>query len=215
MSGTLGVLLAGGAGSRLGSGVPKPEFVVHGLTLRERALATLAAACDRVVIVTPRDRRPDVIGESAWIEDQGDGPLSGIVAGLTADTFDRALVLGVDFPLVRPALLLALLDELTQSRAPAVMCAPGGIPQPLVAALSPAAADALRDAFAAGERSVTRAMVAMGAAMVGDDFVIAHGGGPAALMNVNTPEDAAAAQRALAERERLEPSHSPPGGDRA
>lgn len=214
MSGTLGILLAGGAGSRLGAGVPKAEFVVHGMTLRERALGTLAAACDEVVIVSPRSRAPATAIEGArWIEDEGMGPLSGIVAGLGAATFDRALVLGVDFPLVRPPLLLALLAELERSRASAVLCAPAGIPQPLVAAFAPAAASALHDAFEAGERSITRAMVVLGAVIAGDDFVWAHGGGPVELMNVNTPEDAAAAERALAEREAAEFSQEAPRGD--
>lgn len=214
MSGTLGILLAGGAGSRLGAGVPKAEFVVHGMTLRDRALGTLAAACDEIVIVSPRSRAPAAAIEGArWIEDEGVGPLSGIVAGLGAATFDRALVLGVDFPLVRPPLLLALLAELERSRASAVLCARAGIPQPLVCAFAPAAASALRDAFDAGERSITRAMVVLGAAIVGEEFITAHGGGHTELMNVNTPDEAAAAERALLERESTEPSQDFERGD--
>jgi molybdopterin-guanine dinucleotide biosynthesis protein A len=216
MRGTLGIVLAGGAGLRLGLEVPKAEAVVHGMTLRDRALETLAAVCDAVVLVSPRARvAAAAIGDVRWIEDEGEGPLSGIVAGLGVDTFDRALVLGVDFPLVRPPLLHALLDTLERSRAAAVMCAPRGIPQPLVAAYAPSAAEALQRAFAAGERSITRAMVVMGAAVVTDDFIITHGGGLDELMNVNTPEDIAAAGRALAGRARYDGAHDLAPEDRA
>ncbi len=207
MSGTFGILLAGGAGSRLGSGAPKADFVLRGMTLRDRALSTLAAVCDEIVIVSPRSRAPaDAVEGARWVEDEGVGPLSGIVAGLNAAAFDRAIVLAVDFPMVRPELFHALLDQLDRKSASAVMCSTAGIPQPLVAVFAPAAAGALHDAFEAGERSITRAMVVLGAVIVGDEFVAAHGGGPDELLNVNTKEDAAAAERALAEREAAESS---------
>jgi len=210
MRGTLGILLAGGAGLRLGAGVAKAEVVVGDMTLRDRALATLAETCDAIVIVSPRSRTSAAtLDDERWVEDEGAGPLSGIVAAIGADTFERALVLGVDFPLVRPRLLNALLDELHRTRAKAVMCAPRGIPQPLVAAFGPAAAVELKRAFEAGERSITRAMTVLGAAVVSEDFLMAHGGGLDELMNVNTPDDMAAAGRLLAERARVAADHVP------
>lgn len=213
MRGTLGILLAGGAGLRLGAGVAKAEVVVGNMTLRDRALATLAESCDAIVIVSPRARSSAAtVEDERWVEDEGSGPLSGIVAAVGADTFERALVLGVDFPLVRPRLLNALLDELQRTRAKAVMSAPRGIPQPLVAAFAPAAAVELKRSFEAGERSITRAMTALGAIVVSDEFLMTHGGGLDEVMNVNTAEDIAAAGRLLAERARAAAEHVP--GDR-
>src|SRR5262249_32784657 len=51
---TLGVLLAGGRGTRLGAGIPKALVVCGGRTLLARALATLDTLGDAVVVVAPR-----------------------------------------------------------------------------------------------------------------------------------------------------------------
>jgi molybdopterin-guanine dinucleotide biosynthesis protein A len=201
----LGVIVAGGAGTRLGAGVPKARAVLAGETLLERAIRILAAVCDPIVTVTPRDRRPaDVVTASdvGWIEDapDGGGPLSGIVAGLAAEDYRRAIVLGVDFPFVRPSFLRTLLAELDASGAAAVIPAPSGIPQPLVAAFAPRAAEVFAAAHARGERSPSRAMMALDPRLLTDDFLMTLDGGLENLMNLNTPEDLAAAERTLASR---------------
>jgi len=50
---SLGVLLAGGRGTRLGTGIPKALMVCGGRTLLARALGTLATQCAQVVVVAP------------------------------------------------------------------------------------------------------------------------------------------------------------------
>ena len=50
---TLGVIVAGGRGARLGLGRPKAFAEVGGMTLLARAEAVLAALCDAIVIAAP------------------------------------------------------------------------------------------------------------------------------------------------------------------
>jgi len=198
----LGVIVAGGAGTRLGAGVPKARVVLAGETLLERAIRTVAAVCDPIVTVTPRDRRPEARTNVEWVEDapDGGGPLSGMVAGLAAEAYGRAIVLGVDFPFVRPSFLRSLLAALDASGAAAVIPAPAGIPQPLVAAFAPRAAAVFAAAHARGERSPSRAMMALDPHILTDDVLVTLDGGLENLMNLNTPEDLAAAERTLAAR---------------
>lgn len=207
---TLGVLVAGGAGSRLALDVPKALARLGGVTLLERALAILAPVCDGIVVTgragldlplpaavaTPRGARPvrradDPAGTN--------GPLAGIVAGLESTGFDRAIVLGVDLPFVEPAGLAGLLERLPGHDA--VVPVPGGFPQPLAAAYAASATAILGSSLRAGERSPTRALAMLDVISLDDDALAALPGGPGSFFNLNTPADLAAAERRLATRE--------------
>jgi molybdopterin-guanine dinucleotide biosynthesis protein A len=194
---TLGVLVAGGSGRRLGRGVPKALVQVAGRTLLERALAVLAEVCDEVIVVAPATfplpvvlpvqgalRVADVPGAA--------GPLAGVAAGLAARGFECALVLGVDFPLMRPAALAVLRDRI--GGAPALLPAPGGVPQPLAAAYRPEAAPALAAALERGERSLTAAVLALAPRVLADTDLERIEGGLGNFFNLNTPEDLAEAE---------------------
>jgi molybdopterin-guanine dinucleotide biosynthesis protein A len=219
---TLGVVVAGGPGLRLAAGVPKADVRLGATTLRDRAVATLVAVCDVVVIAAPIHRAPpDAVAEAAardadteharrdrrsvaarvrWVPDApgGEGPLAGVVGGLAAERFQRAVVLGADFPFVTAPLFRALLDQLERHDAPAVVPAPRGIQQPLVAAYAPEAACALERAFARGERSIVRAVQALDALVLDPAQLAALPGGIDAFFNLNTPEDLAVAARRVA-----------------
>ncbi len=201
MAGTLGVLVADGRGARLSLGMPKALARVGGRTLLERALETLRAACDEIVVAAPAGLHLPVPPEARADDVTGiEGPLSGVVAGLAARPFARALVLGVDFPLLRPALLRSLADRLGDHAA--AVPAPGGIPQPLAAAYAPRAAAALAERLAAGERAVTVAVLALEPLLVGDAELARLEGGVESFFNFNTPEDRARAESLLAARAR-------------
>lgn len=193
---TLGVLVAGGRGARLGAGVPKALVPLAGETLLARARRALEAACDAVVVVAPA-----AVGARLGVPTVADapgaeGPLAGIVAGLAARPHARALVLGVDFPLLGPDTLRALLARLGD--APALVPAPGGRAQPLASALAGSVAPRLAAALAAGERSPAAALASLGAHVLDDAALAALPGGPAAFLNVNTAADLAEAGRRLA-----------------
>ena len=198
---TLGVLLAGGRGTRLGAGIPKALVVCGGRTLLARALSTLAASCDHVVVVAPRELQlPLTRAERVDDPPEARGPLPAMIAGLASRPFDEALVLAVDLPLVTPAALAGL--RALRGGALAVMAVAEDLPQPLAAWYASAARARLEDALASGERSVIAACRTLAPRLVRDDELELIPGGGGFQWNVNTFEDLARAERMLAEQVR-------------
>ena len=196
---TLGVLLAGGAGTRLGAGQPKALVRLAGVTLLERALVTLRACCDEVVVAAPAALTlPVAAALRADDPENAAGPLAGIVAGLSARAFDRAFVIGVDFPLVRGEFLEALGGRLREG-ALAVVPSPDGRAQPLVAVYAPGAVAPLAAALRAGRRALVAEVLALPHVLVDDAALARMDGARASLINVNTPADLAEAGRRLAQ----------------
>src|SRR5262245_2653985 len=200
MARTLGVLLAGGRGRRLSGSGPKALARLAGVTLLERAAHTLSAVCDERVIVAPRALGLPVPGGFEVVHDDGRGPLPALVAGLGAAHYERALVLGVDFPLVGADTLSAIADRLGD--APAVAPRPDEHLQPLVAAYAPPVRDALAAMIERGERSLVAAVLAIGARVIEREELAALPHGLAGFLNVNTPEDLDEAERRLSATER-------------
>ena len=110
MAQTIGVVLAGGEGSRFGR--PKGAVVLGGSTLAERAVRALQPLCGGVVIsiakggVNPASAYPAV-------EDQGPrrGPLGGLAAAFASTGKADLLVLACDYPAVGTSFLRSLLME--------------------------------------------------------------------------------------------------------
>jgi molybdopterin-guanine dinucleotide biosynthesis protein A len=189
------VVLAGGKGRRLQIGAPKALARVAGVTLLERAVGTLRAICDEVVTVAPEELALPIPAGSRRVHDSGRGPLEALVAGLEAAPYQRALVLGVDFPLISPATLTAIAERL--GGAVAAVPRPGAWLQPLVAAYAPSAAAALAAAIAHGERALLVAVEEIGPRVIEPDEVAALPGGIEGFLNLNGPEDLAEAERRL------------------
>jgi molybdopterin-guanine dinucleotide biosynthesis protein A len=98
------VLLAGGAGSRLG-GIDKGALLLGGATLLDRALAALEGL--DVVVVGPPLGRPGV--RVAREDPPLSGPAAAVVAGMAAlPGADEVLLLAVDLPRLPEALPLLL-----------------------------------------------------------------------------------------------------------
>ncbi len=186
----LGVVLAGGRGSRLGGAKPTAELA--GRPLISYPLAALAeAGLEAVVVAKPDTDLPpldvDVLTEPA----EPVHPLAGIVAALR-QTGRPLVVIGCDFPFVPPALLRALAD----APEPLVVPAPGGEPQPLVARWTPALLPALEDALDR-EEPLRRTVAALSPRLL-DDAELAPFGDPARVFfNVNTPADLRRAESAV------------------
>jgi molybdopterin-guanine dinucleotide biosynthesis protein A len=185
--------------------MPKALLELGGMTLLERAVATLDQVCDEVVVTAPRGMALPV-AHASLVEDTpgAGGPLAGLVAGLGSRAHQRALVLGVDFPFMRCSALAALLARLPGRTA--VLPAPGGVPQPLAAAYGGAAAPLLAERLKAGERSVTVAASSLGPLLIPDAELASLEGGLVNFFNLNTPEDREVAERRLAVGERAEGS---------
>ena len=160
-----------------------------GRTLLDRALETMRAVCDTVVIAAPADMELPVPPSLRVLDPpKARGPLGGLIAGLGAHPFQRALALGVDFPFVTTPVLERLLARLEGEEA-AVIPAPGGKLQPLVAAYAPRAALALAVAMSKGERALVPAALTLDPLILPDSEIAAWEGGVAAFFNLNTPED--------------------------
>ncbi len=207
---TLGVLVAGGAGARLGFVVPKALVRVGEATLLERGLRTLAAIADEIVIAAPADLalppplepiRGLAGREAARASDPPGfvGPLAGVVAGLSSCPFERAVVLAVDLPFATAAALSELLARLGHRQA--VIPVAGGFPQPLAAAYAASARPILAARLEAGERYLVRAVEVLDAERLDEEAVKRLPGGLENFFNLNTREDLAEAERRLAARE--------------
>lgn len=162
-----GLVLAGGASSRMGS--DKAFLQVDGETLLARQTRLLReAGCERVIISGRRETRergapPRIFVDQGGAEPRApvivhdapglSGPLAGILAALDAldDSATHLLTLPVDLPAMRAETLRELLASCASGYG-AVAVSPRGV-EPLVAVLPREIFTAMRAAVAAGELS--------------------------------------------------------------
>jgi molybdopterin-guanine dinucleotide biosynthesis protein A len=185
----IGVVLAGGASSRMG--VSKATIELGGVTLGERALRSLQGAGLETVWVA---KEGDPVPESdalVWTESRSERhPLAGILESL-----DRAhgpvVVCACDMPFVT-AELVAHIAGLSGTAVPEA----GGRLHPLLARYDPDATDALQAALTA--RAPLHEAVRRAGAEIVPEAEIARFGDPERLLfNVNTPTDLARAANML------------------
>lgn len=162
-----GLVLAGGASRRMGH--DKALLDVDGRRLVHHVAARLSAVCARVLVAPGARRLPGL--PWAQVDDlaPGEGPLAGIIGGLAVASTPLLAVVAVDMPRVDPAVLAVLADA--WDGGVAVVPVAAGRPQPLHAVYAVARLPVLTAAFAAGERSVSRALGRTDAVFldVGDD----------------------------------------------
>ena len=185
----LGVVLAGGRGSRLGGA--KATVPLAGRPLLYWALDALRPVVgEAVVVAKPGTELPPLTDVEVWREPQeGFHPRHGILHALRRARGRTLVVLPVDMPLVPPLLLAQLLDAVGAGFPAAIPRADGRL-HPLCGAFG---ADAFAGLAAAGpDAPLTRTLEELGAVVVGagDDEQL--------LVNVNTPDDLARAEQLLA-----------------
>ena len=199
------ILLIGGRSTRMGQ--PKAALPWGASTLGAHLADVLASAVagPLVVVRAPGQEPPPLPARSELVEDRvaGRGPLEGLAAGLATvgDRADVAFVSGVDAPLLRPELVRRVLASLTPEFAAAAPRRSGRV-HPLAAAyrVAPALAEAQR-LLAAGELRAQALLAALPVRWLDTDELLAdpalRAADPAldSLVNVNTPEDYAAALR--------------------
>lgn len=179
MAEVVGVILAGGAGRRMGG--PKADIAMpDGRTMLEHVAATLERLCPRVVISGDAASRPDLdrIADTRV----GLGPLGGIATVLAEDLGERCLVCPCDMPDVAPDRLAPLLAADAPVAALRVRGEPHARPLPLrIDRVAAGHVTALIDA----ERYAVRGLLdhpALAVIEIDDDT---------GLRNVNTPADLA------------------------
>ena len=189
----IGVLLAGGRGSRLGGA--KALTPLGGRPLICHALAALQGVVGEVAIVAKPDTSlPDLDGVTVWREPaEPRHPLVGIVHALVRADGRPVLVCAADMPFVTREVLAALV-AVDPAGAPAVVAtsAERGL-QPLLGCYQPQAGALLAAAARDGTAPVRRVVSGFGPRLfeVSDERV---------LFNVNSPQDLAAAEALLAGR---------------
>lgn len=194
-----GIVLAGGRSTRMG--VDKRHLPVGGITLLERALRTIDACVDDVVVVTHDDQT--VSGRARILRDDipERGPLGGLLTGLRRIHHPRALVMPVDMPLLTPHLLAYLIDASNEGDI-TVPRWQGGV-EPLIGVYGIRCSRRLEQFLqrpSASARDFIRA--ADLAVRYVEETELRRFGEPAVLFfNVNTPEEAKEAEQLLRDRE--------------
>lgn len=190
----MGALLAGGSSTRMGR--PKADVKLGGCSLAQRACQTLAPFTVEVVQVggepiadLRRRHLPDARS--------GAGPAAGIEAALS-DAGIHVVALALDLPFVPPALLLATLAAVDQG---APICAPRWEHRwhPLCAAYSATALIPLQERLDRGALDLQGLLDEIGTPLEGSELD-KFGDPTEMLLNINTPEDLARAEKLLTDR---------------
>jgi bifunctional UDP-N-acetylglucosamine pyrophosphorylase/glucosamine-1-phosphate N-acetyltransferase len=111
----VGVVLAGGAGTRMGSRVPKPLVLLHGRPLVGHVVAALGQVVDEVVVVTGADgawsgwRGPGGTRLVTQAAPTGNGDALRLGLAAVADAATDVVVALADTPLLRAATFSAVL----------------------------------------------------------------------------------------------------------
>jgi molybdopterin-guanine dinucleotide biosynthesis protein A len=159
-----------------------------GATLLEHALVRLRAVCEDVRILAGADARYTGHGAAVLTDVVRDaGPLGGVHAGLLSLGTSLGVFLGVDTPLVPPALLRALLAA--ADGYDAVVPVVGGHPEPLCAVYRATCLEPVRLRLAAGERKMTSFWPDVRVRTLDREELAAFGEPAEMFRNLNTPED--------------------------
>ncbi len=184
-----GFVLMGGKSLRMGSDKALLRLAT-GETLLDRAVATLRAVADSVLLVGPAKEysglwRGEIV-EDVYAER---GPLGGIHAALRHSTSELNFVLAVDLPHVTRALIEYLVDQARASNALVMVARIDGKLQPLCAVYRREFAAVAGEVLASGENAVHRAIERASLRMLTDEELHAAGFGGELFANVNTPEE--------------------------
>ncbi len=200
---TLALVLAGGLARRMGGG-DKARIRIGGKTILERVLATLTPQCAGVII--------NANGDPARFADTGlpvvadsvpdfAGPLAGILAGLdwaAAHTPDIAEVVSVpgDCPFLPADLVVRLATARLAAGLPLACARSGEWRHPVVGLWRVALRDDLRKALLEEDLRKIEIWTARHGVAIADWPAVPVD----PFFNVNTPEDAAAAERIAAQQ---------------
>jgi molybdopterin-guanine dinucleotide biosynthesis protein A len=181
-----GFVVAGGRSQRMGR--DKALLPWAGTTLLRHTLFRLLSVCSDVRILAGAAPRYTDYGVPVHTDVISDaGPLGGVHAGLVNLAAPLGLFLGVDTPLISPALLGALLAAAEDYDA--VVPVVGGRPEPLCAVYRSTCLEPVRRSLEAGGRKMTSFWPEVRVRTVGQEELAAFGDPIELFRNVNTPED--------------------------
>jgi molybdopterin-guanine dinucleotide biosynthesis protein A len=179
-------ILVGGRSRRMGAS--KTELFL------DRVVAAAAPVFDEVLAVNRHDAEPLPIRTIFEELHEGEGALHGVARAL-ADARARCFIIAVDFPLVTTNLLQFLALRFEECDAPLLVPEWDGVAQPLCAGWNaPSVLPLVERRLAEGNLEVRSLIVEAGAAIIPERELRARFSGEP-LMNVNTPEQRAEAER--------------------
>lgn len=186
-----GVILAGGAGRRIGR--HKAFLELDGRPLIEIVIERLTQVCAEVLIVAG-DVRPYAGLSVPLVEDRfrGIGVLGGLHAGLEAAAYPLVLAVGCDMPFLNPDLLRAFLVWI--GGFDVAMLRRGEHVEPLHAAYRRTCLPAIEAAIHAGERRIVSFFPHVHVCYVTPEEAAAFDPDLRSFRNVNTPEEWEAVQ---------------------
>lgn len=193
------VILAGGAGKRIGSEKAFLEF--FGSTMIERTLDRVGEVVDDLVVVArdeeQRARLRDLVPEARLTCDQvqGFGPVAGLAAGMAVARGEFALAVGCDLPFLHSG-VLELLFDLAEGYDAAIPEKEGGLIEPLHAVYrADSMARACEDALAMDMRKIRAPLEALRVRRVPLEILRPLDPELLSLFNINTEEDLSEAER--------------------
>ncbi len=191
--GVYGLILAGGLSSRMRH--DKAALIYRGMTQLDRAFELASRHVERVFVsARPSQATESTRAQRPLILDsvEGEGPIAGIRSALAAVPDVAWLVIACDLPFLSHTALDQLLAERDSSAyATAYRSTFDGLPEPLCTIWEPAAAHALTTFIAAGGHCPRKFLMRHNVRLLEPRDT--H-----ALDNINTPEEYAQAQDALA-----------------
>lgn len=183
-----GVVLCGGAGSRLG-GRNKAFINLGSQCFLERLRNTLAPLVDELLLVA---RDPDVFADFAerTVTDiyTARSALTGIHAGLKNIATPHAFFVACDAPLLRPALVRGLMHQATPE-TDAVVPEYEGYLEPLCAVYSRQCLPAIERLLDSGTYQIRKLYPLIRVKTVGKPFLLELDPHLESFLNVNTEED--------------------------
>ena len=197
-----GLVLAGGRSSRMGR--DKATLTYAGRAQLERAMTLLAPHVIRAYVSVRTDQRSEPLrARFPQIADAQPnlGPIAGVLAAQEQHAEAAWLVLACDLPLLDAVTLRHLVRARAPQRAAtAFRSSHDGLPEPLCAIYEPRSREPLRAFVAAGRDCPRRFLLSADTQLIDEP-------NPAALDNVNTPEEYRLAMTALPPEAAANPKH--------
>jgi molybdenum cofactor guanylyltransferase len=183
MKRTLGAVLAGGVGSRMGRS--KVCADLHGQPLIAYPLAAIEeAGLEAIVCAKPGDELPPLEAPVLREPEQPRHPLCGIVAALRAGEGRPVVVIACDLAFVTASLIRFL----AQAPEPLVMPTLDGRLQPLLARYEPSLLPELEAALE-HEEPLAQTVESLRPRLIGEEELARFGDPHRLLFNVNDPDD--------------------------
>jgi len=187
-----GLVLAGGASRRMQT--DKAALAYHGKSQLAWSYELLAKFTEKCFVSVRPDQRADPVraGFPQIVDTQpGIGPIAGILAALQTHPSHPWLVLACDLPFLTEDTLRHLIAHRDAAKlATAYRSTHDGLPEPLCAIWEPASREPLQSWLQSEQRCPRKFLITSAAALV-------DASEPAALDNINTPEEYRASQSSL------------------